>query len=284
MARRRYSNNDNSVWSFVTGLIGLYLFYLLSLYLTDRSAYWRQLAYFAVFVVVVVAGGFMWKSFKDRKQQKHLDDLLKSIEQLGLKEEVKHFVDRWGMQKGRRADWTYRGHGFEWDRLGDLRTILNDKGMRLPTDSWDDTLTILRYYIQEAEQSLTRESVKSIPQKYSNLSGPEFEQLAYRLFAAMGYAVQKTGRTGDQGGDLIANKDGQRIVIQAKCYSGSVGNKAVQEAISAQKYYDCNRAIVVTTSTFTKEAIDLAKVGGVELIGGAKLSELLIQNLKESWG
>ena len=112
----------------------------------------------------------------------------------------------------------------------------------------------------------------------------QFENLLYRLFGAMGYAIQKTGKTGDQGGDLIANLNGQRIVIQAKRYTSTVGNAAVQEAVAAQKFYDCNNVMVVTNSSFTKEAIELAKVNNVELIGGAKLSELLLQNLKESWG
>lgn len=105
----------------------------------------------------------------------------------------------------------------------------------------------------------------------------------YRLFIARGYAVQKTGKVGDQGCDLIANLDGQRIAIQAKCYSNFVGNSAIQEIVSAKKYYDCTRAMVVTNSNFTKEALDLAKSNNVELIGGGELSRLILQYLKESW-
>ena len=140
------------------------------------------------------------------------------------------------------------------------------------------------HYIQEKEERLTRESVSVLPQKFSTLSGSDFENLLYRLFTAMGYAVQNTGKTGDQGGDLVANLNGQRIVIQAKCYSGTVGNAAVQEAVAAQKFYDCNKVLVVTNSSFTQEAMELAKVNNVELVGGGKLSELLLQNLKENWG
>lgn len=121
--------------------------------------------------------------------------------------------------------------------------------------------------------------------KFSDLSGSGFENLLYRLFQAMGYTVQKIGRTGDQGGDLIANMDGKvRLLIQAKCYNGSpVGNAAVQEAVAAQKYYDCNGAMVVTSSDFTKEALELAKANAVGLVGKERLSELVVQYLKESW-
>lgn len=107
----------------------------------------------------------------------------------------------------------------------------------------------------------------------------------YRLFQAIGYTVQKTGKTVDQGGDLIANKDSQvRVIIQAKCYNNSsVGNAAVQEAIAAQKFYDCNGAIVVASSDFTKEAIELARVNKIGLVSKTRLSELLLEYLKESW-
>jgi len=265
------------------GVTGLYFLWLVVLYVSDRAAYWRQIWYFAVFLVVVLAGTFTWKKLRYRLAQKKLDGLLDSLKQKGLEEDVQNFINRW-MQKEHKNGWTYRGHGIDWARLEDFRKLLNDKGMNLSLDKWDDTSTILRYYIQQKEEGLTRESISLTPKKFNDLSGAEFEDLLYRLSVAMGYAVQKSGKTGDQGGDLIANRDGQRIVIQAKCYAGTVGNAAVQEAIAAQKYYDCNRAMVITNSNFTKEAVDLAKISNVRLIGGGELSELLLRHLKESWG
>jgi len=144
-------------------------------------------------------------------------------------------------------------------------------------------LILLKHYIQKKEENLTRESISVLPKKFSSISGSNFENLLYRLFRAMGYFVQKTGQTGDQGGDLIANLNGQRIVIQAKCYAEAVSNKAIQEAVAAQKFYNANKAMVVTNSNFTNGAIELAKVNDVELIGGEKLSELILQHLKENW-
>jgi HJR/Mrr/RecB family endonuclease len=76
----------------------------------------------------------------------------------------------------------------------------------------------------------------------------------------------------------------ERILIQAKCYKNvSVGNDAVQQAVAAKSYYDCNKAAVVTTSNFTREAIELAKVNNVELVAKPRLQELLVQHLSESW-
>jgi HJR/Mrr/RecB family endonuclease len=284
MARRRRDDEEGSIWSLIGGVFLLYLLYIAFLYNSNRAAYWQQVWYFAAFVVIVVVGIIAYGILIHRWREKRLNDLLATVKQNGLEEYVKNFIDRFGMQKGKKTDWTFRGHSFDWQRLEDFRKILNEKGMRLSLDKWDTTLIVLKHYIQEKEERLTRESVSVLPQKFSTLSGSDFENLLYRLFTAMGYAVQKTGKTGDQGGDLVANLNGQRIVIQAKCYTSTVGNAAVQEAVAAQKFYDCNKIMVVTNSSFTKEAIELAKVNNVELVSGGKLSELLLQNLKESWG
>jgi restriction system protein len=69
-----------------------------------------------------------------------------------------------------------------------------------------------------------------------------------------GYDVRGTPATGDQGADLIAERDGKKIIIQAKRYEGTVGNKAVQEVSEAVSYYGGDEGWVVTNSTFTASA------------------------------
>lgn len=279
----RYRDDNNSIWGVISGFIILYVFWLIVLYLSNRTAFWRQFWYFIVFFVVIVIGIFAWKEFQYRRKEKKLHDLFHALKQNALEGYVKNFIVRFGMQKGKKNDWRYRGYSFDWERLKDLRIVLNEKGMRLSYDTWDDVLLVLRSYIQQNEENVTRESIRFVPKKFTDISGVDFEDLLYRLFGAMGYIVQKTGKVGDQGGDLIANKEGQRILIQAKRYAGAVGNAAIQEAVAAKKFYDCNRGMVVTNSSFTREAIELAKVNDVQLMGGGQLSELLLQYLSESW-
>jgi HJR/Mrr/RecB family endonuclease len=146
-----------------------------------------------------------------------------------------------------------------------------------------DIFAVLRLFIQEKEENLTRASIQKAPRLFSELRGDDFEKLVCRLFEAMGYAVQHVGRSGDQGGDAIANKDGERILIQAKCYRDwSVANDAVQQAVAAMKFYDCNKTMVITTN-FTKEAIGLAQANTTELISKPRLSELLVTHLGQVW-
>ncbi len=109
------------------------------------------------------------------------------------------------------------------------------------------------------------------------LSGVEFEEFLAGLFRAQGYTAELTPTSGDYGADLILSKGGQRIAVQAKRYTGSVGVQAVQEALSGQAYYQCHAAWVISTGTFTANALELAEKSGVKMIGRSEIGNLMAQ-------
>lgn len=84
---------------------------------------------------------------------------------------------------------------------------------------------------------------------------------------ANGWNAEVSKASGDQGLDVMATRnDGVSVAIQTKYYNTPVGNKAVQEIIAARGYYKTDYAVVVSNSSFTKSACDLALANGVELI------------------
>ncbi len=105
------------------------------------------------------------------------------------------------------------------------------------------------------------------------MDGTAFEAFLTELFRHLGYHVEPVGRSHDFGADLVlTSRRGQRIVVQAKRYSGSVGIAAVQEVVGAVHYYRGVRGMVVTNSSFTESAEQLAARSGVELWGRARLA------------
>ena len=109
------------------------------------------------------------------------------------------------------------------------------------------------------------------------MNGIEFEKFLCKLLTKLNFTCENTKTTGDQGVDIIAIKDNNKIAIQAKCYSQPVGNHAIMEAIAGSKYYNANQCMVITNSTFTKAAKDLATANGVMLWD----RKILIEKLKE---
>lgn len=109
------------------------------------------------------------------------------------------------------------------------------------------------------------------------MEGRQFEHYLGHLFRTHGYAVGVTQASGDFGADLILEKAGRKIVIQAKRYSNNVGIKAVQEAHSSIPHYKANEAWVVTNAGFTDAAMELAKSANVRLVGREQLIEMILQ-------
>lgn len=94
----------------------------------------------------------------------------------------------------------------------------------------------------------------------------EYEFLCAERLRSSGWTAFTTKSTGDQGSDVIAEKDRKRFVLQCKLYNQPVGNKAVQEVIAAMKFENADLAAVVTNSNYTKSARLLAQSAGVLLL------------------
>ena len=112
---------------------------------------------------------------------------------------------------------------------------------------------------------------------YSNITnGYDFEAFVANVYKMLGYNVEGvTSKSGDQGADVIIEKDNIKYAIQVKYYNNPVGNKAIQEVVAAKSFYKTDKAMVVTNSTFTPQAITLANVNDVLLVDGNKLDELI---------
>ena len=105
-------------------------------------------------------------------------------------------------------------------------------------------------------------------------SGQDYEALCKAELERAGWTVRTTAATGDQGADLLAERDGLTVVIQCKFYGRPVGNKAVQEAIAALGFYDGDRAAVVSDAPFTRSARQLAQASHVLLLHHDDLKRL----------
>jgi predicted RecB family endonuclease len=109
-----------------------------------------------------------------------------------------------------------------------------------------------------------------------SMSGLEFEVYTAQLLKKLGYTdVTVTKASGDQGIDVIAKKDGIRYAIQCKNYSNKLDNTPVQEVYAGKAFYGCDIGVVVTNSTFTQGARELANSIGVLLWDREVLGDMI---------
>ncbi|PJI06569.1 MULTISPECIES: restriction endonuclease [Clostridium] len=111
------------------------------------------------------------------------------------------------------------------------------------------------------------------------MTGEEFEEFLKAHFEKLGYKVELTPTTGDYGADLVLNKSGYRIVVQAKRWISKVGIEAVQQVIASKSYYKADKCLVVTNNYFTPNAINLADTNkNVELWDRRDLIKMMNKN------
>ena len=105
-------------------------------------------------------------------------------------------------------------------------------------------------------------------------TGIEYELFCKQKLERAGWSVRTTPATGDQGADLIAEKNGLITILQCKFWSQPVGNKAVQEAYAAKAFHKADFAAVVTNAAYTAAAQQLAQTSAVLLLHHQALSDL----------
>jgi restriction system protein len=110
------------------------------------------------------------------------------------------------------------------------------------------------------------------------MGGQEFEVHLKNCFLNWGYSARLTPSTNDYGVDILVTVEDSKIAVQAKRYKGSVGISAIQEVLGGKAFYQCSHALVITTGTFTKNAINLAEQVGVTLIDRSQLKSFLFMN------
>jgi hypothetical protein len=112
----------------------------------------------------------------------------------------------------------------------------------------------------------------------------KFERDVQTLMRTLGFSVEHVAasRNGDQGIDVLAVKgedlDEVRWLIQCKCFSpkNKVGPAVIRELLGTLKPQRAGtRGMVVTTSTFTEGARELAGAEGIRLMDGAEFAARL---------
>jgi len=127
-------------------------------------------------------------------------------------------------------------------------------------------LSVIHHLYRKRQKELAKDI------EFTEQSGEEFETYLASVLKQEGFEdICGTAKTGDQGADLIAKRNGRKIAIQAKRYRGSVGNGAVQEVVASVKFYGADEGWVITSGTFTPSARALAQKNGVKLIDGVAL-------------
>jgi HJR/Mrr/RecB family endonuclease len=122
------------------------------------------------------------------------------------------------------------------------------------------------------------ELYKKNTQKYidiEDMSSSEFETFLGELFKLMKYKVDTTKSNDNKGADLIIEKSGEKTAVQVKSFLDFVKDTDIQDVENAKEFYYCNKAMIVASSFFTKNAMELAMKNNVKTWDGKKIKEMI---------
>jgi restriction system protein len=153
----------------------------------------------------------------------------------------------------------------------------------------DDSLNPMEM-LESSYQRIKNELAADLMQEIKKATANFFENTIVELVVKMGYggsrkdAGQAIGKSGDEGIDGIIKEDRlglDAIYLQAKKWEGTVGRPEIHKFVGALKGQAANKGIFITTSTFSKEAMEYAaRIDSpkIVLIDGKKLAELMIEH------
>ncbi len=143
--------------------------------------------------------------------------------------------------------------------------------------------------LESAYQGIRSSLASELISKVVDLSPAFFEKLVVELLVKMGYggsikdAGKAMGKSGDEGidGTIKEDKLGLDIIyIQAKRWTPGnvVGRPELQKFVGALAGQGAKKGIFITTSTFTKEALEYTPRNETKivLIDGKQLAQLMI--------
>jgi restriction system protein len=105
----------------------------------------------------------------------------------------------------------------------------------------------------------------------------DFEHFIGDLFEKQGFQCTVTQASRDGGIDVYADYKKLKYGIECKLYSGtSIGRPIIQKIYAACETSKPKRIpVVVTTSNFTRDAIDFGERNGVWLVSGVELEKMI---------
>lgn len=155
-------------------------------------------------------------------------------------------------------------------------------GQFMPDGRWDghtDAMAIIRARYLEAEH----------PQDVLlGLSSRNFELYIAALYSKMDYVVTVTPPSRDGGYDMVAiqreHGRAERILIECKRHVTPVGVRALRMLRGVVERHGTTKGVLVTTTTFTRDAIREAKESSrIELIDYRALNRLLNRYIAPTW-
>ena len=217
-----------------------------------------------------------------------------------IKEATEKLVEKFGLSDEQKAAKTKRGERylgfFHYEVVGaEFKRLLREGKLKQPEGRGKPYVRSDKISpspsdgdIEEIYQQIRKKVAEDLLQQIKAKPPAFFENLVIDLLVEMGYGGSKedakaVGRSGDGGIDGIINEDRlglDVIYVQAKRWTGKVGEPPVRDFVGALDGAGVQKGIFITTSDFHPAAKRFAERSSkrIILINGHQLAQLMIEH------
>lgn len=225
--------------------------------------------YLAISVLTSSAFVVLYERWQKRRKPKHLPN-----EPLVISDELLEPAASTVITTGQASiSMIQRRLGVSYTRGAELMDLLEQVGVVSPLDKKNSRKILLtkEQYRRYKSSLFTLSNVRASTVEdelacVDVMEGHDFEHWGADLLRDLGFTkVEVTRGSGDQGVDILAEKDGIRYAVQCKRYHSPLGNKPVQEIHAGKEMYQCQIGAVMTNRYFTPSGREIAEKTGVLL-------------------
>jgi hypothetical protein len=127
--------------------------------------------------------------------------------------------------------------------------------------------------VEQYKEALGRYSQTSI-EFWLSLKGDALEKEVAKLYRRMGYVAIQTPSSGDEGIDLILERNNRRIIMQCKGRENPVGPSIARDLYGTLLHSGACRAVLVCPAGFTRGVAKFAKGKPIDLVSADELISL----------
>lgn len=152
-------------------------------------------------------------------------------------------------------------------------------GLLVLSMMWFYGKRLIKMYVKNRKLNLQNEWMDERHEldRLKGLSPKEFEEYIGNIYSKLGYSTSIVGGRNDGGVDVIAKKNGQKLLIQCKRYkSSTVSVHDVRDFYGAMaNNLTDGKGVFITTNIFSSEAEKFAEGKPIELLDGSRLLKLI---------
>jgi hypothetical protein len=123
-------------------------------------------------------------------------------------------------------------------------------------------------------ESALNHFLQTTEQYWKSLRGVALEKALGNLYRKMGYRVRQTKGSGDEGIDLILEKEGAKTVVQCKGHANPVGVGAVRDLYGAMMHFGAPNAVLACPAGFTEGVVQFVSAKPIQLVSVKELIEM----------